>query len=160
MRVRTMRLEGEISTDTATICVFDLAAMAHRKYDIGDWWSIPSNRVVEIQKRNALFIELGDDGTYQVAISSEAELESEAFCLATPSGSIFIGPGEEMSGGDFEPDGKWGGYFMSVEGPYQSVRVRRNDDFITIDIRPSVPFENEPLDCVALTKNTAISNDR
>lgn len=151
---------GDISTDTATICIFDLTAMAHRKHDIGDWWSISRNRVAEIQNRNSLFIELGNDGTYQVVISSGEEVETEAFCLATPSGTIFIGPGEEMSGGDFEPDGKWGGFFISVEGSYQKVRVRRDGNTITIDIRQTVPFENEPVDAIMLTENTATSNVR
>jgi hypothetical protein len=149
-----------ITTDTATICIFDLAAMAHRKGDVGDWWSIPRDRVVEIKNRNALFIDVGDDGTYDVVLSSEDDDGSQGFCLATPSGRVFIGPGEEMSGADFEPDGKWGGFFISVEGPYQKVTARRDGDAISIDVRQTDLFENEPVDMITLRETTPGLNDR
>lgn len=147
------RLES-ITTDTATICIFDLVAMAHRKGDVGDWWSIPSDRVAETKNGNALFIDVGDDGTYDVAISSENDGAALGFCLATPSGRIFIGPGEEMSGADFEPDGKWGGFFISVEGPFQKVTAHRNGDRISINVRPTKSFENESLDMISLRETT------
>jgi hypothetical protein len=145
-----MERVGAITTDTSTICIFDLVAMTHRKGDVGDWWSIPKDRVVEIKNRNALFIDVGDDGTYRVVISAEDGGESQGFCLATPSGRVFIGPGEEMSGADFEPDGNWGGFFISVEGPHQKVTARRDGDAISINFRPTGPFENDPVDMISL----------
>lgn len=141
-----------ITTDTATICIFDLVAMAHRRSDVGDWWSIPSDRVFETKSGNALFIDVGDDGTYDVVISSEDDGGAQGFCLATPSGRVFIGPGEEMSGADFEPDGKWGGFFIPVEGPHQKVTTHRDGDTIFINVRPTDSFENEPVDMIFLRK--------
>ncbi|WP_430444408.1 DUF6386 family protein [Sphingorhabdus contaminans] len=66
----------EVSTDTATICIFDKTCLAHRKDDVGDCWSAPRNELEEVASGNALFLNLGQDGTYNVNIFSE-EFESE-----------------------------------------------------------------------------------
>jgi hypothetical protein len=139
-----------ISTDTATICVFDLLAMQHRKDDVGDWWSIPRDREAEIVKRAALFIDVGDDGNYQVEVAQNPAGAKVGFCLATPSGRVFVGPGEEMSGAGFEPTGEWGGIFVTVDGPYQRVSVVRHLDTIYLNMRPTEPFENDAVESIQL----------
>jgi hypothetical protein len=42
-------ISNAVATDTATICIFDVAAMKHRVNDVGDWWSIPSNELTDVQ---------------------------------------------------------------------------------------------------------------
>lgn len=71
-----------ISTDTATICIFDLTAIQHRKDDVGDWWSIPRDREVEIVNRSALFLDVGEDGNYQVEIEQNPPERPLGFCLS------------------------------------------------------------------------------
>ena len=139
-----------ISTDTATICLFDLVAMQHRKDDIGDWWSFPRERELEIANSTVLFIDVGDDGDYEVEVHQIWGEEEVGFCLASPSERLFVGPGEEMSGAGFEPTGEWGGMFVSVDGPYQRVAITRRQNVITIALRPTEPFQNERVDCVPL----------
>lgn len=139
-----------ISTDTATICIFDLVAIQYRKDDVGDWWSIPRDREVEIVKRSALFIDVGDDGNYQVEVVQNPAEGMLEFCLASPSGKAFVGPGEEMSGAGFEPTGEWGGIFIPVDGPYQRVSVVRRRDAIYLNMRPTEPFENDAIESIQL----------
>lgn len=139
-----------ISTDTATICIFDLAAMQHRKDDVGDWWSIPRDREAEIVKCGALFVDVGDDGDYKVEISEDPNEELIGFCLASPSGKVFVGPGEEMSGAGFEPTGEWGGMFVPVDGSYQRVSIARRLDTIQIFMRCTEPFANEAIERIQL----------
>lgn len=139
-----------ISTDTATICIFDLTAMQHRKDDVGDWWSIPRDREMEIVNRSALFLDVGDDGSYQVEIEQNPAERTSDFCLSSPSGRVFVGPGEEMSGAGFEPTGEWGGIFIPVDGPYQRVSVVRRLNTIHVNMAPTEPFENEVVESVQL----------
>jgi hypothetical protein len=139
-----------IVTDTATICIFDLTTMAHRKEDVGDWWSLWQNREIEIKGGNALFLNVGDDGVYRVKVSQREDMNLPGYCLATPSGSVFIGPGEEMSGGGFEPDGKWGGFFLPVNAPYQKVTISRDGDTVSVNFQTSEPFENEAVESIHL----------
>jgi hypothetical protein len=139
-----------IVTDTATICIFDLVAMAHRKDDVGDWWSLWQNREIEIRGGNALFVNVADDGTYRVKVTHREDANLPGYCLATPSGSLFIGPGEEMSGGGFEPDGKWGGFFLPVNLPYQKVSVSRDGDTVSINLQASELFENDAIESIRL----------
>lgn len=122
----------EISTDTATICLFDKQRLAHRKDDIGDWWSLPKNELEEIVNGNALFLNLGSDGDYIVNICSEDFPSSHCFNIAVDSGQLYVGPGEETSGGGFEPDGTWGGAFVNLVPGNYACKVRRHDKVVDI----------------------------
>lgn len=44
-----------ISTDTAAIAVFDLAAIRYRNSDARDWWSIVKDEVQEINDGSIAF---------------------------------------------------------------------------------------------------------
>lgn len=120
-----------ITTDTASICLFDPTCLKHRKEDVGDWWSIPRNELEEINGANALIINLGSDGTYNVHICDQP-VEGNRYELKVPSGRLFIGPGEELSGGGFEPDGNWGGIFVSVKPGIYTCTIARNSYDIRI----------------------------
>jgi len=139
-----------VVTDTATICVFDLGAMTHRIHDVGDWWSIPAAREAEIKCGNALFLNVGDDGVYQVHVTGVIDPNTTGYCLAAPSGRVFIGPGEEMSGAGFQPTGEWGGFFVQVEKQHQKVTVGREGDRITINLQGIEPFENGAIESVRI----------
>ena len=41
-------------TDTATLAIFDPAALAHRITDTADWWSIAEDALAEINAGNCL----------------------------------------------------------------------------------------------------------
>ncbi|MEH5133903.1 DUF6386 family protein, partial [Enterobacter hormaechei] len=60
-------------TNTATVVIYDLVSLKHRVNDDADWWSLPEDEVVEINKGNVLFLNVGDDGTYKVYIKNDVE---------------------------------------------------------------------------------------
>ena len=132
-----------VTTDTATICIFDPVAMRHRKDDIGDWWSLPHNELEEVRLRNAIFLNVGNDGTYAVAIGAGSNEDGLELSLKVPSGNLFVGAGEEMTGGGFEPTGEWGGEFIALEPGDYRVSIARNEDALDIRLKPHEPFENK-----------------
>lgn len=138
-----------VTTDTAALAIFDPAAISHRKDGIGDWWSLRDERLLELEAGHALVVGLGTDGTYQVCIEGGIVDES-GVGLKTPSGRIFIGPGEEMTGGGFEPDGKWGGFFVPVQGAFQRVGVQRDGEKSIVRVEPTVSFVSELSDTMRL----------
>lgn len=115
-----MHVRLRVSTDTATLCLFDLSRLKHRKTDTADWWSIPSDELAEVNAGNVLFLNVGADGSYDVELTTEAPLQGIIAEFAVPSGRFFIGAGEDATGGDVEPDTTWGGAFIDVPpGNYQ-----------------------------------------
>ncbi|MGH6651841.1 MAG: DUF6386 family protein [Sphingopyxis sp.] len=124
----------EVFTDTATICVYDLTCLRHRKDDVGDWWSIPEDRFVEMRTGNVLFFDVGDDGGYAIDVVDDP-IDGVRRILKVPSGRVFIGPGEETSGGGFEPDGSWGGDFISLDPGFYICTVARSEDRILLNFQ-------------------------
>jgi len=96
----------EYVTDTSTICVFDIANLKHRLDDTCDWWSIPEDEVLELNKGNLFIAALPADGKYEVSIldefccSYDFHLSANLNCN---SGEIFIGAGEHITGDEAEP---------------------------------------------------------
>ncbi|EOC3625773.1 DUF6386 family protein [Enterobacter hormaechei] len=74
-------------TNTATVVIYDLVSLKHRVNDDADWWSLPEDEVVEINKGNVLFLNVGDDGTYKVYIKNDVEEYIGALFLNVPSGN-------------------------------------------------------------------------
>ena len=97
--------EFTINTDTATVAVFDLAAIRHRISDSPDWWSIVKDEVQEVNDGNIAFLGLGQDGSYRIVIVDDLVGGFGMLHLGFPSGQVFIGAGEDTTGGDLEPDG-------------------------------------------------------
>lgn len=139
-----------IGTDTATICIFDLEAMKHRRDDVGDWWSLPRNELAEVRSGNALFLNMGSDGNYRVEVSQQYNSTAHGYCLNTPSCRVFIGAGEEMSGGGFEPNGDWGGLFIDVGETHQKVSVVRTGNTLAVNFQGTEAFENIVSDLIRL----------
>lgn len=91
-------------TDTATLAIFDLQAIQHRKSDTADWWSIPDDELDEMNKGNIAFIGLGNDGFYTINLCDKIDAPDVKINIHCPSGEICIGAGEDTTGGDLEPD--------------------------------------------------------
>ncbi|CAI0715341.1 MULTISPECIES: DUF6386 family protein [Serratia] len=122
------------STDTATLVIYDLSSLKHRVSDSPDWWSIPEDEIDEINKGNVLFLNLGDDGNYVVKIIDEINGGRDSFFLNVPSGDVFIGAGEDVSGGDLEPDGSDCMAGIMIKLPPGGYEVKYNRDGTDISI--------------------------
>ncbi|MDQ0466962.1 hypothetical protein QO010_004759 [Caulobacter ginsengisoli] len=139
-----------VTTDTATICIYDVPALAHRKDDVGDWWSIPARELEEVNNGNVLFLNLGCDGTYAVDITVEESVGLEAFELNAPSGRLFVGPGELVSGGGLEPDDAWGGTFIDLPPGHYRCSPMRTGNQISIRLAPGGVGRNALTDLIRL----------
>lgn len=93
-----------ITTGTSTLSIFDLESLKHRMEDSPDWWSISKDEIDEINKGNVIFLNLGEDGAYNVELCSTLEEDFMSLFINVPSGSVFIGAGEDTTGGNLEPD--------------------------------------------------------
>lgn len=100
-----MRGTFQFVTGTATMCLFDLASLKHRVEEPSDWWSIPEDELAEVNAGNCLFFNLGADGLYEVLwrvdISNSTSAVPEGgqvFYLQVPTGSVFLGAAEDVSG--------------------------------------------------------------
>lgn len=147
-----MQTRFPVVTDTATLAVFDPAALLHRLHDSADWWSLPADELLEMNRANVLFLNLGEDGCYQVSVTVDvatgavgpqlapadpgsdtdrAGSHEGTWSLWVPSGQVFIGAGEDTSGGDLEPDGSAAisGHFISLTaGGYQVQASKTNNE--------------------------------
>ncbi|WP_258405849.1 DUF6386 family protein [Shewanella sp. FJAT-51649] len=117
-------------TDTATMAVFDPAALAHRCEDTADWWSVPSDEISEINQGHVLFVGLGADGSYEVEIFrklGEAGLHGKYLCanLTVLSGCLYIGAAEQVPAGNLGPETTYGGALIYAMRGHIEVRVYR-----------------------------------
>ncbi|MEZ2683238.1 DUF6386 family protein [Proteus vulgaris] len=123
-------------TDTATLAIFDLQAIQHRKLDTADWWCIPDDELKEMNKGNIAFIGLGEDGLYTINLCEKIEKPDVKIKINCPSGKIFIGAGEDTTGGDLEPNDPAycsGEIIFLPKGNYEvSLRKKRYSLFISI----------------------------
>lgn len=134
-----------ISTDTATLSVFDLDAIKHRVGDTADWWSLPEDEIEEVNKGNIIFIGLGDDGIYEVNVTEHINTPDVTLFLKAPSGFIFIGAGEDTSGGDLEPDSSVSisGRLLSLPIKNYAVSFKKDGNRIYISFKPSTISSND-----------------
>ncbi len=130
----------KFATDTASISIFDEAALLHRLDAPADWWADPDEEVLEVNKGNVIFVDLGTDGTYVTHIHSGArpaegrptlaQVDARVKCL---SGRLFVGAGEDVVGAGGGPDTNLGGHFFDVELGVHHVTLTRLGSF-EIDI--------------------------
>ncbi|QIG05758.1 DUF6386 family protein [Proteus sp. ZN5] len=124
-------------TDTATLAIFDFQAIRHRKSDTADWWSIPDDELDEMNKGNIAFIGLGNDGFYTINLCDNIEDPDIKINISCPSGKIFIGAGEDTTGGDLEPDDpqyRSGNIISLPIGNYEIAVKKKSDNlFITFN---------------------------
>jgi hypothetical protein len=118
-----MTTQCRMTTGTATLAVFDPACLEHRLDDSADWWSVPSEELVEINAGNVLFVSTGADGTYDVVVSdtdpSGTSADKVCALLRCVSGNIYVGAGEEVP----RPSTTYGGTLLTVQPGSYSVTV-------------------------------------
>lgn len=123
-------------TDTATLAIFDLQAIRHRKSDTADWWSIPDDELDEMNKGNIAFIGLGNDGFYTINLCDKIEDPDVKINIHCPSGEIFIGAGEDTTGGNLEPDDPQycAGEIIFLPVGYYDVSLKKVNSLLFISI--------------------------
>jgi len=122
----------DMHTGTATICIFDLDAIRHRCDDPPDWWSDEDEELKEVNSGSVLFVALGSDGRYEIEVRADRPFEAPeravAALLKCPSGRVFVGPGEDVTGGELEPDRRQtSGRLLSIPSGHYRVEVCRLD---------------------------------
>ncbi|ELY2798463.1 hypothetical protein SNN58_003238 [Cronobacter dublinensis] len=133
-----------IQTDTATLVIYDLMSLKHRIDDDADWWSLPEDEVEEINKGNVLFLNLGEDGAYKVHINNDVDEYTGVLFLKVPSGKVFIGAGEDVTGGDLEPDDSnaISGEFITLEPGSYEVKYKKHGSDVLISFAKATFTEN------------------
>lgn len=140
-------------TDTATLCLYDLAALKHRVEDTSDWWSIPEDELTEVNAGHCLFLNLGADGAYEVewSLKEGAEVESDSdhvaerekvYHLQVPSGHVYLGAAEDVTGGELEPDETCEGVLFQLKPGNYACIISREASRITIVMTPSIQGTN------------------
>ncbi len=137
-------------TDTATMCLYDLAALKHRAQDTSDWWSIPADELAEVNAGHCLFLNLGADGVYEVEWSLEdVEVDPErvaergtVYHLQVPSGNVYLGAADDVSGGDLEPDESCEGVLFQLKPGNYACIISREASRIAIVMTPSIQGNN------------------
>ncbi len=130
----------QFTTDTSTLCVFDLAALRHRIAEDADWWVYPPDvQVTELNAGTAAFIDLGADGTYTGTLEEELIPSiSLRLLLSCPSGNVFLGAAEEATAEGMEPDCSRGGLLLSVQpGTYQLSIARQTPRSLRLSLLAS-----------------------
>jgi hypothetical protein len=127
---------GQFVTDTSTLAIFDPEALRHRIDDDCDWWTYLDDEVLsEINSGNVGIFELGSDGSYELRQDDDFEPQS-SIQLRTPSGRIFLGAGEEISGGGLQPEAIRGGFFLAHDSRAALVLLRRTGRLIQYRLDP------------------------
>lgn len=134
-------MRSRFKTDTATLIVVDPACVRHRLDDAADWWSIPADEVGEVNRGNALFVNLGADGVYDLNITAEYP-PTGAKCaealVRNESGRFFVGGGEYMTSEGMEPEAVYGNVFVELPpGTYRAV-VWKTGTTLSVNLTPSV----------------------
>jgi hypothetical protein len=127
----------EFVTDTAMLCVFDVAALQHRLADDCDWWTVPADELAEVNKGNVACGGLPTDGKYAVNVTAEPPLRvaEVALVLNCPSGRVFVGAGEEVTANGSQPRAMRGGAFLKVRpGTYRLTVGRSGEDTLLLHL--------------------------
>ncbi|MEC0124501.1 DUF6386 family protein [Paenibacillus pabuli] len=144
----------EVFTDTAALCLYDLAALKHRMEDTPDWWSIAEDELTEVNAGNVLFLNLGDDGQYEVQWSLDDSVKevgtAEVYYIRVPSGNVYLGAAEDVTGGELEPDESCGGMLLQLEPGNYACRVTKENNQISISMKASLQSENRLSDLIRI----------
>ncbi len=127
------------STDTATICLFDPEALAHRLESPADWWSDPDAEIEEVNAGNALFVDLGADGHYEAHLREKPTRGTHGVVarIRCVSGHLFIGAGEDVVADGYTPDAALGGALLDLaRGTYEVAVSRSGPGDLEVSIRP------------------------
>ena len=139
-----------IVTGTATLCVFDPALLRHKLEDDCDWWSIPSAELAAVNAGQVAFFNVGGDGAYELALHEELAEPQVIVHLAVVSGRVFIGAGEDVTGGGLEPDTAYGGLFVDLPAGSYRVQARRDGAHIGLAFVPDAHSGNAFVELVRI----------
>ncbi|WP_426088338.1 DUF6386 family protein [Janthinobacterium sp. PSPC1-1] len=131
-----------IVTGAATVCVFDPALVRHKLDDDCDWWSIPGAELAAVNAGQVAFFNVGGDGAYDLVWHAELAEPHASVHLAVVSGRVFIGAGEDVTGGGLEPDTACGGLFVDVPAGSYRVQARRDGARISLAFVPDARSSN------------------
>ncbi|TWT38820.1 DUF6386 family protein [Blastopirellula retiformator] len=124
---------ADFVTDTSTLCIFDLESLRHRLDDDSDWWTVPDEELLEVNNGNIAFIGLGEDGKYCLEVCESLVETDISINLNCPSGRLFIGAGEEVTGEGLEPEALRGGMFLDLSpGIYRLAIYRKSPRLVAI----------------------------
>jgi len=128
-----------VTTDTSTIVIFDPECMQHRLNEVADWWSLPGDELLEINRANAAFLNVHRDGAYELEVvahddSTEADVE---FVLRNTSGRFFFGAGEMMTSAGLQPEAMYGNVFIEAKPGLYLVRARERDGKVSVSLMPT-----------------------
>lgn len=127
-------MDGDFVTNTATMCIFDIASLKHRLNDDADWWSTADAELEEVNQGNAAFLNLGSDGKYSFTFVKELQCPQVEMNLHAPSGRMFLGAAEEVTADGFEPEAILGGMFIDVQPGKYVLCVSRNGTEILLSL--------------------------
>ena len=130
----------DITTDAATIAVFDLEALRHRIDDDGDWWTSPlfPELQAELGGHNLYLIDTRADGTFHAKVVQNDRMNDGAY-LNTPSRSVYIVSGEEIPGEGLIPECLRGGIELRIDSDCLHVKHTLSGSDVTIEIQTSGP---------------------
>ena len=131
-----------IVTGTASVCVFDPALVRHKLDDDCDWWSLPGAELAAVNAGQVAFFNVGGDGAYDIALYAKLAEPHASVHLAVASGRVFIGAGEDVTGGGLEPDTACGGLFVGVPAGSYRVQARRDGARISLAFVPDACSSN------------------
>jgi len=114
-----------------------------------DWWADPKAELDEINRRNVLIVGLTFDGFYDLDIIDQ-DTGAECYSLRFPSGKIFIGPGEVMTGGGDEPDESCSGIFLDLPPGDYNVSIARSDDRLRVSLKAAAPSDNDVIEPIRI----------
>lgn len=132
-----------IPTGAASIVLYDPEVLHHRVEDVPGWETIQRFRQEEVAARNLLYIELGGDGIYEVALENGEADPDKALSLRCQSGVFQLSAAERLPSEGTEYEQLDHGVFLAVEQGDYAASVRRDGMHISITLQKADPFENE-----------------
>lgn len=108
----------KVATDTATLAVFDPeAARPYMRHQYHDWWTLWECALPATNAGHVAVVDLGTDGSYLVELVEPSEMPAGGrleINLLCPTGTLYVGPGEDIPAGGLEPDETCGGKLVNI----------------------------------------------
>ncbi|WP_227461097.1 DUF6386 family protein [Cupriavidus pauculus] len=128
-----------VTTGTSTIVLFDPECMSHRLNESADWWSLPKDELLEVNRANAAFLNVNADGVYELEAVlhddlAEADVE---LVLRNTSGRFFFGAGEMMSSDGLQPEAEHGNIFIEAQPGLYLVRAHERNGKVSASLTPT-----------------------
>ncbi|WP_377700817.1 DUF6386 family protein [Pseudoduganella sp. UC29_71] len=126
--------EYKFATDTATMCIFDLASLKDRLADDADWWCTPQDELNQVNMGNCIFLGLGSDGNYGIHLVDKIDSPQVTINLNIPSGHVFLGAAEEVTADGLEPEALRGGGFLDLKPGTYTLNALKVDSIIRLSL--------------------------